>query len=215
MKSKFLSFVAGAFSALLILTLSVSALASDGSLSLNVQPVKILVNGQVFQPKDAKGNDAMTFTCNGTTYAPLRALAEAYGLQVGYDSAKQIVTVDTQSAQTSTETVSTDYTDAARADFENQWTITEKPVTNYGSEKIFTAVYSGSMSMSAFKSWWKSFSDDEISRGAESLAAEAQRLVPGYTVTMYFSYGSYKLGTAFAYGDYELSNFDLASVWIK
>jgi hypothetical protein len=71
------------------------------------------------------------------------------------------------------------------------------------------------MSMSEFKSWWKSFSDDEISRGAESLAAEAQRLVPGYTVTMYFTYGSYKLGTAFAYGDYELSNFDLASVWIK
>jgi hypothetical protein len=32
---------------------------------------------------------------------------------------------------------------------------------------------------------------------------------------MYFSYGQYNLGTVFAYGSYECSNFDLASVWIK
>ena len=81
--------------------------------------------------------------------------------------------------------------------------------------KIYTATYSGSLNMSKFKTWWKSLSDDEIAREAEKLAAEAQSLNPGYTVTMYFSFGSYNLGTAFAYGDYEFSNFSPASVWIK
>lgn len=32
---------------------------------------------------------------------------------------------------------------------------------------------------------------------------------------MYFSYDSRSLGTAFAYGDYEFSNFNPAGVWIK
>lgn len=88
-------------------------------------------------------------------------------------------------------------------------------MTNYGSEKIFTATYSGSLSMDDFKAWWKSFSADEIGRVAEQLAAEAQALNPGYQVTMYFSYGSYNLGAAFSYGDYEFSNFKPAGVWIK
>ena len=52
------------------------------------------MNGEEFRPKDANGNDVMTFTYNGTTYAPLRALAEAYGLEVGYDSERKMATVD-------------------------------------------------------------------------------------------------------------------------
>lgn len=69
--------------------------------------------------------------------------------------------------------------------------------------------------MSEFKAWWRSFNADEIQRAAEKLAVEAQALNPGYQVIMYFSYGSYSLGSAFAYGDYEFSNFNAAGVWIK
>lgn len=42
----------------------------------------------------------MTFTYNGTTYAPLRALAEAYGLEVGYDAEKKMATVGYYSEDT-------------------------------------------------------------------------------------------------------------------
>lgn len=49
----------------------------------------------------------------------------------------------------------------------------------------------------------------------EQLAAEVQNLNPGYTVTMYFSFGQCSLGTAFGYGDYEFSNTTAAKVWIK
>lgn len=207
MKNRFSSFLAGALVMLMLVALPVSALASDGALSLKVYPINILVNGEVFQPTDANGSKVMVFTYNGTTYAPLRALAEAYGLDVGYDAKSNTATVANPAKVSGTPAVADSFTSV--------WTVKEKPVTNYGSEKVFTASYSGSLGMSEFKSWWKSLSAEEIAREAEKLAAEAQSLNPGYTVTMYFSYGQYSLGTAFAYGDYEFSSFSPASVWIK
>lgn len=206
MKTKLISFFAGMLTVVLLMGLTVSALAADGSLSLSVNPIRVMVNGEVFQPKDAQGNDVLVFTYNGTTYAPLRALAEAYGLEVGYDAANKIATVNAPG----TASVPT-----PAADFASQWAVAEKPVSDYGSEKIFTAIYSGSMSISQFKSWWKSMSAADIEAWAELMALEAQSLVPGYTVTMYFSYGSYSLGTAYAMEGYQFSNFKPAGVWIK
>lgn len=211
MKSKFLSFLAGVLSVLVFATVSVTALASDGTFTLEVRPISVLVNGEVFQPKDTAGNDVMVFTYNGTTYAPLRALAEAYGLEVGYDAERNIATVNAPDAVS----VSEPEAPAAASDFTSAWTVQEKPVTNYADEKIFTATYSGPLSLNEFKSWWKSFDESEIAAGAEQLAREARQLVPGYKVTMYFSYGSYNLGTAYAFEGYEQSNFKTAGVWIK
>ena len=62
--------------------------------TLTVSSINIEVNGEVFQPKDVNGKAVSVFAYNGTTYAPLRALAEAYGLTVGYDSEKKLATVD-------------------------------------------------------------------------------------------------------------------------
>jgi len=210
MKRKSVKLLVGVLALVLLLSLSVTAMAWDGTLTLTIHPINILVNGEVFQPKDVNGNDVMCFTVNGTTYAPLRALAEAYGLEVGYDRKTNTATVNGRADQASP-TPST----ASAADFASQWVIEEKPVTNYGDEKIFTATYSGGLGMNDFKTWWKSFSADEIARGAESLAADAKSLNPGYTVTMYFSYGTYNLGTAYAFNGYEKSNFKAANIWIK
>ena len=205
MKGKITSFFAGALTVILMAALTVSALAADGSLTLTVIPIRVLVNGEVFQPKDAQGNDVLVFTCNGTTYAPLRALAEAYGLEVGYDAANQIATVNAPGASAVPPSL----------DFASQWIVAEKPVSDYGSEKIFTAIYSGSMSISQFKSWWKSMDTASIEAWAEQMALEVQSLAPGYTVTMYFSYGSYNLGTAYAMEGYQFSSFKPAGVWIR
>ena len=62
--------------------------------TISVHPINIMVNGAVFLPKDVTGRDVEVFVYNGTTYAPLRALAEAYGLSVGYDNSKKLATVD-------------------------------------------------------------------------------------------------------------------------
>ena len=206
MKVKLTSFFAGMLTVVLLMGLTVSAMAADGSLSLTVNPIRVLVNGEVFQPKDAQGNNVLVFTYNGTTYAPLRALAEAYGLEVGYDAVNKIATVNTPGTAPAP---------APAVDFASQWAVAEKPVSDYGSEKIFTAVYSGSMNISQFKSWWKSMDAADIEAWAEQMALEAQSLVPGYTVTMYFSYGSYSLGTAYAMEGCQFSNFSPAGVWIK
>lgn len=82
--------------------------------------------------------------------------------------------------------------------FSSQWTVTEKPVTRYGNEHIFTAVYSGPLSMDKFKSWWKSMNAADLKAQAEQMALKAQSDLLGSEITMYFSFGSYNLGTAFA-----------------
>lgn len=197
-------FLSGALAALLISSATVSAFAAGGLITLNVQPAQVMVNGEVFQPNDAQGRDALVFTYNGTTYAPVRALAEAYGLTVGYDSAKNMATVDGATRTTN-----------STGSFSSQWTVTEKPVTRYGNEHIFTAVYSGPLSMDKFKSWWKSMNAADLKAQAEQMALKAQSDLLGSEITMYFSFCSYNLGTAFAQSGCTFSNFDPASVWIK
>ena len=208
MKSRLLSFVAGVAAALLLVALPVTALASDGSLTLTIHPIKVLVNGEVFQPKDVQGNDVLVFTYDGTTYAPLRALAEAYGLEVGYDAENRIATVN-GSAQAPVSTP------AGTADFSSAWTIREKPVTNYGNEKIFTASYNGSLGMQDFKTWWKSFDRSHIESCAEQLAVDVLSLHPGYRVTMYFDYNGAMLGTVTAESGYVRANFNASDAWIR
>ena len=210
MKRKTTYFLACVLLVLLLLAMSVTALASDGSFTITIHPIRIMVNGAVFQPKDVNGDDVMVFTVNGTTYAPLRALAEAYGLEVGYDASTNTATVNSpgQNAVPAVSAVSSN-------DFYSKWTVEEKPVTNYGDEMIFTATYNGGLSMRDFKTWWKSFDPDEISSVAEEIAAEAQSMNPGYKVTMYFSYGTYMLGTAYAFGSFEQSNFTPSTIWIS
>lgn len=161
MKKTLKIFVTGALTALVIAVMTVTALASSGLVKIEVSPIKVLVTGEMFQPKDANGNNVIVFTHNGTTYAPLRALAEAYGLEVGYDSENHIATVNAKPI------ASTDY-----ASFERAWTVSEKPVTNYGSEKIFTVTYSGNLSINEFKEWWKSFDESDIKAYTERMAAE-------------------------------------------
>ena len=119
-------------------------------------------------------------------------------------------TVSKQPTQTQAPIADTNY-----ADFERQWTVKEKPVTNYGDEKIFTVTYSGDLSRSEFKAWWKSYDLSTIKEYAERMMAEVQSEVPGYIVTAYFSYGQYNLGSVHAESDFTGSNFDAASVWIK
>lgn len=210
MKKNVLSFVSGMITMQMLVGLPVTALAASGAIRIEVSPISVLVDGEVFRRKDANGNDVMVFTYNGTTYAPLRALVEAYGLEVGYDGERHIATVSKQPPQTQAPISDTGY-----AGFEKQWTVKEKPVTNYGDEKIFTVTYSDDLSRSEFKAWWKSYDLSTIKEYAERMMAEVQSEVPGYTVTAYFSYGQYNLGSVHAESDFTGSNFDAAGVWIK
>ena len=196
MKSKLISYLAGVVTAVTIMALPISALASDGSLTMAVTPVRVLVNGEAFQP-----SEGFTFASDGTAYAPVRALAEACGLEAGYDAGQNLVMVNAPAVGESD-------------DFAAQWTVQSKPVTGYGDEKIFTATYSGTLGMEDFKAWWKALGGEAVKAGAERLAAEARDMVGG-KVTMYFDYHGYALGTAYDRGSFTSSDFAAAGVWIK
>ncbi len=93
-------FFSGFLCAALIFSLAVSALAITGRMTIEVDPINIQVNGETFVPKDVNGVEVPVFAYNGTTYAPLRALAEAYGLEVGYDATSNMATVADPDANT-------------------------------------------------------------------------------------------------------------------
>lgn len=93
--------------ALLAMVLSIGSFAAGNLIDITVDPtVRIMVNGAEFKPTDANGNSVMLFSYNGTTYAPLRALAEAYGLEVGYDAAQKMATVAQPGATAAVKTTS-------------------------------------------------------------------------------------------------------------
>lgn len=124
MKKHIPGFIAG----VLVTTTLLGTAAASGALTLSVTPVNIKVNGEVFQPKDVNGDDVMVFAYNGTTYAPLRALAEAYGLQVGWDQASGTATVvDPDAEQVAPDTTANAYADwtaeeeAAYQEFKGMW----------------------------------------------------------------------------------------------
>lgn len=96
MKKQISAFLAGMLFASIIG--SVSAFAISSRMTIEVDPINVQVNGAIFAPKDATGKDVPVFAYEGTTYAPLRALAEAYGLKVGYDTEKNMATVNSANA---------------------------------------------------------------------------------------------------------------------
>ena len=70
--------------------------------TLDYTGIKINVNGQIITPKDASGNTVDPFAISGTTYLPVRAVANALGLEVGWDQTTQTVILTEHPDGTST-----------------------------------------------------------------------------------------------------------------
>jgi len=68
--------------------------AYDVGSSCAVAPLQFVFDGGSVAPQVANGNPA-GFICNGTSYVPLRFVADALGKQVGWDGATDTVTVST------------------------------------------------------------------------------------------------------------------------
>lgn len=82
------SFFAGFICAILVVCIVGSAMATTGSKAVEIvyKNIKITLNGETVDPKDANGNTVEPFIINGTTYLPIRAISEALGLDVEWDS---------------------------------------------------------------------------------------------------------------------------------
>lgn len=94
MKKQLPGFIAGLLCAVVLFGVVGGAGALiTGPSDIKVYPINIMVNGQVFQPKNVNGELVDVFKYGGTTYVPLRAIAETFGLEVGYDAEKNLATV--------------------------------------------------------------------------------------------------------------------------
>lgn len=73
------------------------ALAASGDVqaTLNYRDIHISVNGTEVTPTDVNGKNTEPFVLDGTTYLPLRAVAEALGCDVQWDSAANTVVIST------------------------------------------------------------------------------------------------------------------------
>ena len=99
MKKSIRSFVAGCLTTLLLTGLIGTAWATVGSRTVTVDynDIKVTLDGERVNLVDANGNPVEPFAINGTTYLPIRAVASALGLDVGWDAATSTAVLTTQS----------------------------------------------------------------------------------------------------------------------
>ncbi len=87
MKKRLQGLIAG----ILIGVMSVGGIAGAKEMNENVEVfynnIKIFIDGAEIVPKDAAGNTVEPFIMNGTTYLPVRAIANAFGKDVEWDGA--------------------------------------------------------------------------------------------------------------------------------
>ncbi len=78
-----------------VLSLSVSASSGTVTKELNYADIKIQLDGQELIPMDTNGNYVEPFIIDGTTYLPVRGIASALRLDVGWDGATKTVFLTT------------------------------------------------------------------------------------------------------------------------
>ena len=111
-------FGSGLILTVLIAALCVTATATSKR-SIQVEDgIGITLNGARFTPRDANGKQVSAFLYNGTTYVPVRAISEAMGMDVSFNSATRTVvltTADRTASQQGSTTASGDYISVDRA----------------------------------------------------------------------------------------------------
>ncbi|MBE6658986.1 MAG: copper amine oxidase [Ruminococcaceae bacterium] len=92
-KDKLKGFAAGVAATLLVSTTVVPAVAAGvtKTAELYYNNIKVVIEGKRADLKDALGNPVEPFTINGTTYLPVRAVANALDMAVDWDGKTQTV----------------------------------------------------------------------------------------------------------------------------
>jgi len=87
-------FLAGVLASALVLGLGGAALAAGRTIAVD-DGIAVTINGVPFTPKDVNGKEVPLFLYEGTTYAPVRAFAQAAGLSVDYDAKTNSARIET------------------------------------------------------------------------------------------------------------------------
>ena len=70
-----------------------TVLATTGTKTIEVayNNIKICMDGEMIDPKDANGQTVEPFIYNGTTYLPVRAVGTVIGKDVSWDGVEKVV----------------------------------------------------------------------------------------------------------------------------
>ena len=88
-------FIGGFLVALLIMSgATVFANAVNRQITVTSGHINLVVNGEQVIPRDAAGNAVEPFVFEGTTFLPVRAVADIAGMDVGWDGETNTITLD-------------------------------------------------------------------------------------------------------------------------
>lgn len=78
----------------IIITVSGESISKE--ITAHYNNIKIYINNDLISPKDSNGNEIEPFIYNGTTYLPVRAVAEAFNEEVSWDGNTKSVYIGDQ-----------------------------------------------------------------------------------------------------------------------
>lgn len=93
MKFKNLKHILIAVTVVALMTGTALASGFTRTIQANYVGVKLVINGVEVKPTDAAGNPVEPFISEGTTYLPVRAVAEALGEEVSWDGTTKTVSI--------------------------------------------------------------------------------------------------------------------------
>ena len=91
MREKLKGLVAGLLIGTTVAGGSVWAATGMRSIDVMFDNIKIYMDGELVEPKDANGQTVEPFVYNGTTYLPVRAVSNAIGKDVSWDGVEKVV----------------------------------------------------------------------------------------------------------------------------
>lgn len=92
---KLKGFALGVAACLVVSTLTIPSFAASVKKQLTAyyNDIKLIINGETVTPKDVNGTVVEPFVIDGTTYLPVRAVAEALGQNVSWDGVTHSVII--------------------------------------------------------------------------------------------------------------------------
>lgn len=96
-KERMRGFVSGAIATVLVFAMTTGIFAASKSITVN-DDMKLMIDGAQFIPKDVNGKAVPVLEYNGTTYVPIRGVANGLGCAVGYDATTRTAIIVNQQA---------------------------------------------------------------------------------------------------------------------
>ena len=93
MKKRLQGLIAGVLIGAMLTSGIVFAKQASETINVIYDNIKILIDGKEYQPTDANGDVVEPFIYNGTTYLPVRAIANAFDKEVDWEAKTSTVTL--------------------------------------------------------------------------------------------------------------------------